>query len=316
MRKNWFITLIIVAGTAVLIATILRFLTPKSQPLPASPYVTINLDGSKTAFGKVTFTGTAPEFPRELSIAQVQTSDSDLATKLIADYGLVPNKNSALFWQGEEYALYYNEEATQYSFLVTSEPEASETDRVEVSAARTVAQEFISTYFPKTQLQILESDIKYFADERQVSEPQQATHVQFPFTYQVDNFPIKVSSVNINPLVITINHDLKILRASFFPQAHTLQTVDKKPLISVTKAIENLNLDHGAVISVFQKDSQEVDMTSLQVVTLNSATLEYRIDEILHIAYPFYHFFGTAVDAEGVSFEIEVVTPAVASTPQ
>lgn len=298
------------------LATILRMLTPKSQPLPASPFVSVNVDGSSTLFENVTYTGTPLEIPQTAKIASITFLEANAVSQLVANYALVPSVNTTGFWRGPTHTLSLVTQINQYS-LTLNEHAHENPPIVNLEAAKGVASDFVKTYFPSSDLKLLESKVSYSSDDHgRQTEPENALYVTLPFSYQIDGYEVNVGAASLKPLSITVNGEGEIQKVAFFPQTSQLEATDVKGTLTISEALKNINFGNASITRAFQEDFQAFNIRAIKSAQLETVTLEYRLDEALRLAYPFYHFYGTATDDQGVRFTIEILTPAIAVGPQ
>lgn len=312
MRSKWLIALFVFAGVGVVVATILRFLTPQSQPLPESPYVSLNVDGTTSTFKEVSYTGGEVAIPKTAKVASVTSNSTDILEKIVSTYGLTLREGSSTSWLGSEFSLLYIPSINQYSFTSNAHLENAEKLAIR-QIAQPVADAFVSSFFTQTKLQLQENEIRYSKDDHgRAGSPNTAQFITFPYSYQIDNYPVKLGLVNLFPLTITINHENQIQKVDFFAQLYTFEEVDIKPTLTVEQAIKNIQLGKASVIRAVNNEFQKVDIQKIESASLTRGSIEYRVDEALRLSYPFYHFFGSAVDSNGTAFEVEILTPAIA----
>lgn len=310
--KRWFIILVMVAGVAVLIASILRLLTPQSQPLPTSPFVQVNVDGSSTTFENVSFVGTATTMPRTAKITQVETIPVNPLEQLIADFQLTPHPDLEEFWANERFNLILIPEVNQYSFT-QNENFDSPTSGINAETAQSAAQNFVTTYFADSNLVLLDENVRYLMDEHAEDvDPSKANFIYFPYSYKIDNFLLKMGPANLLPLSVTVNAQSQIVEADFFAQLYSFNVADTKPTLTIEQAIKNINAGKASINRAVNADLKMINLQTVTSAQLTRVEMEYRLDEALRLAYPYYHFYGTAVDDQDTSFEVEILTPAVA----
>lgn len=315
MSSKWIIRLAIFAGICILIATILRLLTPQTAPLPLTETTTTNLDGSQTAFEKITFTGSEPSVSRALPVVPVVSQENPAVGALVSNLNLKPVPNVENIWQGEAYSMAVIQQTGFVSLGLNEHSEDDDKTPINVQAARQKAQEFIDTYLKNQNLELIEDETKYaIDDDGRPAEESNALYATYFFSPKISNIPVKVGSVNQPSVRLTLNHSLEITSAQFFPISYQMGEPQTKNVISVKDAVANIERDKAAIVQVSQSEYRPVDLSRVVSANLTSVEVEYRPDAELKLVYPFYIFSGTAVDAGGAEITVQIATPAVATT--
>jgi len=307
-----------IAIVAITIGSLLRLLTPQPTPVPVSSFVSLNSDSSQTVFNEITYTGTEKEFPKELDVAQLQplnTSNDELIERLTQTFSLKPSPFTSQILLGPEYSLTPGDLDNQ--FILTRKANSA-AGKITYDAALPVAQTFLNTNFPNLALTPLTSEVIYSLNQPELAivSAEEAELVQIPFTYLIDGLPLYYQKQAKLPFVITVSADAKIQRAIITPLSFTPVVQEKVSIILVAQALENINTRNlGSVISAYFNGPKKVEISSLVSGKMTDVVIEYRFDEVVGLAYPFYRFSGTAANAEGTDMKVEIITPAVLTSP-
>lgn len=307
----------LVAGAAVvlLIAGIIRVLTPAPVTIPKSDFQSTNLNNTTTTFANIRFQGTIPEFPTSLSIARAirtQQTLTELINELALRFKMEPIPELTNGWASENYSLTID---PQDQSTILTQNEVLESDRiVDFDQALSVATETTSSLFPQIPLQPLKEQVIYSRGDVHMLEvvPAQASEVLIPFAPLIDDLPVYYRNFTSWPFMVTINSQDELVRLEFYPLFFTFETIGQRNLISVERAIENINRNQGAIISGYQTDLTPLNWQAVTRGTFDTVSVEYRIDNESSLAYPFYRFSGQLINDEGQTIEAEVITPAVA----
>ncbi len=119
------------------------------------------------------------------------------------------------------------------------------------------------------------------------------------------------------PAQVFINRNSQVSKVTIQPQLQDFEADEAiLPIISVPEAMRNIEANRASVISSIGEDFASIDLSSLSSGVLTTASIEYRYDDVLGLAYPFYRFSGTALDPTGKTVNLELITPAVATSAQ
>ncbi len=303
------------------VAAVLRVLTPQSQPIPATPFVSENRNKTTTVYEGVTYTGPEKNLPKQLDIAIAdapQTTEQKTLDTFIQNFHLVLDSDAPKdmpIWRANENMLYKDETSARYSFLAQSS-QTLEDGRVDKDAAITAAQNFIKTYFPNLELSSQTDAIEYLdthSFDIDAAPPEKANSVKVNFAYSINGFPLFFSKERDFPFQVMVNHANEIFRVDFFPQFIAPRVTGQRSVISLQTAVTQIQQGKAAVIAAnFTKE--QLKLAELKNVTLTDVSLEYRLDPSTQVIFPFFRFIGTATNEIGDNLTVEIITPAVATT--
>lgn len=321
-QVRWPIIVIVVAVIVWLAAIILRLLTPASSKqaiVPTTPFVTTNYNNSTTVYNKVTFTGKEISVPATFSVATFQNAENineqHVIDKIVAQYNLKQSTQVSQVWQGPQYAMTYDQDNQRYNLhkiISTTDSQKTFPKITNFDQTTQVAQSFINSLLPGLNLKPAQDSFTYFNNGPESIEvsKDQAELVNIKFYYLIDNLPILYAKKSDPSFDVTVDAQNTLLSMTFYPQFINFQIIGTRASIPIEKALSNIQNNQAAIVNV-QNYKTAIDLKSLNDVTLDSVTLEYRADDTSKLVYPFYHFRGQATDSFGDRLNIQVITPAV-----
>jgi hypothetical protein len=324
MLKNskWLRYLIIGGGLLLIIAAVLRAITPKVEPIPETDFVTQNVGSLASNFKNITYGGEDITPPKEFLIVKAENASTDstqIAQKLIQDFSLKPNVKTSNLWSSNQGSLYFNQESNQYELdLGSSDSLQSGGQGINKDQAVQAAQKFLEKYIPHSDtLKVDDSRIAFITGELDLEETtaEKAEVVSLPFSFFVDGFPILFKNLDVLPFEVNIDSRYQIKRFAFFPLFYTFTTVQKSPSLSIGQAIRNINQQKASILSVENETHGPMNLERIQSGKMDRVLIEYHFDDKLQVAYPFYRFAGKVTDDTNRTYSVEVITPAVETLP-
>lgn len=321
--------------TAIIVASILNALTPKSKEeisVPISETSRLNLNQSASTFSNIEFVGQDPsqEIDRELGVYGIENfSGSNQVDEIIQilskQLGLTPDLETNVedFLIGPDYSLAYTESENRLLLvkhlnqnMAAEDLSSLSSKRVNFDMALTQTQAFVNQLFPNHEFSANPSKAAFFEGEIHLNPTTEsrANYVQIPFSQQLDSLPLVFDQQDHQPIEILIDHDLVITKATITPFQVSPTLISKEKLLTIDGVIERINnRSIGSIIAVSQEGvvSQPLDIEEIAGGLLKEVELEYRLDAGLRLVYPFYKFTGTLVNDEGQSFEVTLITPAI-----
>jgi len=318
-KKHLIPILSIVILTLFIFAIILRILTPQSITVKESPQLSTNYDNTHTQFQNVRYSGTMPQVPESFYIDATEVSGVTpelIKNQLISKYSLTPGKYVSDSWESNEYFLYQTpiDKSVVLGRNVPPTPKLTSIDRkTAIQSATTI----LNQVFPNQQLQMIDNYIIFIGGgtSSTISTPDKAQMVRVPFSYTIDGYPVYYQNKINFPFEIIINIDYGLQKLTFFPEFFTFAHLRKEKSIPVEHAIQNINRGFGTIVNADQPEKDTIDVQQITSANLTSVSIEYRVNDELHVALPFYHFSGTAQNSLGSTLSVDVITPAIATTP-
>jgi len=318
-NKRWLIIGLCFIVGGYVIASIFRFLTPIVPDLPQTELVTQNLNQTKSTFQNLVFTGEAIKVPKTFKVVPVLTNDvsAELKNGLATAFNLVANTENDSLLSGGSYYLSTTQPTT---WLLGENTALPSTKNIPLAEAIVVATTFNSSFIQNNQLQAYSPGASFYeADEIHFTETSadQANLVSVPFTHTIDGLPLFFENQNTFPIIYYVSGDGEVTKATINPFLFQVgEATTTTPSLSVETALANINQNQGAIISSTQSEFGELRLEEIVGGTLSEVKLEYRVDQKLGLAYPFYRFKGTVTNSNTTELAVEIITPAVATKPQ
>ncbi|MBW7955120.1 hypothetical protein H3C66_00135 [Patescibacteria group bacterium] len=310
----------IVAVVLLVVAAIIQTLTPRTVRIPETPFVVTNSNNTLPNLTEVSYSGPTPDFPTQFSVyAVTQTLPEQVVVgDMLAKYGLMKPRNDANYWINGPISLIQDTSPPMYT-LVLKDPENEALPVINIEQARLVASRFMQDTFPEFQFSLIPGSEGYFILSTEPGgpvPPEQATGVTLSFTptLETENLPIFYDKSFEPPFIVTVDGNNTIRTLRFSPLFKQYTKVDTQNVLSLDDALTQIESGVASIISATIEDMNRVSMSELTAATFSSVGLEYRQDPNFDVLYPFFHFYGTGTSSNGVTAEIEVITPAVKLT--
>ncbi len=324
LQKNKIIVFIMVVIFLLIVSGVLRILTPPHTVITQSPtYTQTNRYGTQTTFQNISYTGPSISVPTQLTVSKesaTTTTETSFLAQIESDFQLTPLAQPPNVWTSPHYSLSKTDFNNNYDLVsnTVATPGAAVTKKINKDEALNFTQIFLKKYFPANQLKLLTDTITYYkADyDNSVTTVDKADWVLLSYTYQIDGYPIFYQNQREYPFSFIIDADNNIQKFSFFPFFAQFTPISKQDTISVAQAIKNINAGQGSLVSFQSNDSTATDISQIKSANLAYVTIEYRVDPKTSITYPFFSFSGDAVDAQGRSVSVSIITPAIQTVPQ
>ena len=312
--------LIIFVVVALLISAILIVITPQKEKVIQSDFVTNNYNQTQSTFKKVVFIGEKITVPEIFKIYQTNTTinlDNALANAIIRDYQLEIHEKLENYWIKNNYVLIKNTYDGRWSFdsgLTKNE------NRVAIIADEAINKcfNFFSKYNIVATLTAQKDNIIYLDGnlQQEKTDPKKATSLQIPLSYELDGYPVFYQNESNYPFFCKINNNYEIERITFKENLYVFESVKEIPSINMNQAIKNIKNGKASIINAQSQIVEAIDLNWINEAELQSVSIDYRFDENLKIAYPFYKFQAKLINSAGINIQAEIITPAVVSTVQ
>jgi hypothetical protein len=308
---RWVYALIAFVIFSIVAIVIFRFLTPGREEFPVTPLMTTNITGTQTSFQGIIYTGPNANPPAQLSLAQgtpLNRSLEDVLNKLVSDNSLQQIEGTQI-WKSETASVNVDE----YSSLVQFVKPTAESGVVSEKEAIAAAIEFYQAIYPNLTLTPIESEIEFTSGDAHLSkvDKKTATYMIIPLASTINTYPVFFKNSSNLPFQAIVDGNNQVVQASFFPQTVSLSPTQTHRTISINEAIENINNDKGTIISAYSEVAEAPTLDQIISGELKSFSIEYRYDDSLNLAYPYYRFKGTLMNKNGTALESEVITPAI-----
>jgi hypothetical protein len=317
-RPNFIAIVCIVGAIALVLATIFTILTPQKEKIIANDFTVNNYDNTQSTFKKISYSGSDFSLPERFNIYQAQNSSGiaeELANKLIIDLQLTADSNIENYWLSPTSALAKNSHEHYYVLNNASTAKGDREATIITDEAIKNCLNFYSKYNLLLPLVAQKDDVLYLNSgfEQSIVEARDASAVQIPLTYELDGYKVFYENQNDYPFFCRVNNLYELERVVFRDFFQEFQIVKQVPPISVDQAVSNIKKGSVSIIQAKSEITSVVDLNWINTADLYSVALEYRYDEQLKIAYPFYKFQAKLTNSAGINIQAELITPAVAS---
>ncbi len=312
IRSNGMIIVLLFLTALFVTAAVARIFIP-NETAPPSSIITEN----QTQFNDFTYTGPEQDFPTSLPLADAKLESflgSTFFEDILARYSMEPHPRAEGLWIGNRFSLDRQEGLDSYLLTRTNVEVDENIASLDTAEAIQTANEFIESVFEITSLQPFNSEIAYYGGESEsyievnASRAQQAA---IPFGFTIQGVPIYFNRSLQLPMVVTVDGNNTVRKASFQQQFYTIEPNRSIPLLSYQAALDRLEEDDiGSVLLAGTNSIEAIDERTISDGALSSVSLEYRIDPASREASPYYRFTGTARDRNDIEIAIVIITPA------
>lgn len=320
-QNNLLIYLGIFVAVALILASILRILTPKEEQIIESNFVSKNYNYSETEFKKVTFTGKSIDVPKTFKVLRPisNINQADLiAEQIIINYQLLQHESRENYWLNENINLIKRRSENEYVFYNYGLTEASSSSQLNKDLAIKNCKSFLEEYEVDIDIQVPEDKIQYFDEGLEPEETtlEDAAVAYIPMYLEIDQYQIFYQNENNFPFYCKTNKNSQITTFSFKDPLSKFEEVKKLNSISLDRAVNNISRGKASIIRAKSEITDIFDLTYIQRADLESVEIDYRYDNELKILYPFYKFRANIIDIDGIKIKAEIITPAVNSAQE
>lgn len=314
------IIIIIIIIVALIISAVLTALTPKKEKITQTSFVTDNYDRTQSNFKKVNFSGNKIVSPKKMNIYRVANAldlSSELAQKIINEYQLEEVKDATNYWFNDKFILNKNVSENRYAFDLDTKKNQNQVSVVSKEAIKSCLN-FYLKYNINLPLIAQEEEIQYLRGnlEQYTAEKESASSLYIPLTYELDGYPVFYQNENNYPFFCRVNNNYQVEKVVFKDFFYYFELVFSIDSIDIDKAIKNIQDGKASIIDAKSKIVEVIDLNWINSADLYSVKIEYRYDEKLKIAYPFYRFEAKIVNSGGIDIQAEIITPAVEATKE
>lgn len=320
-KINFLLLIVVLALGALLLATVLKIITPTEEKIVANNFTINNYDNTQSTFKKINFSGTNISVPVIFNIYQAKNSPGladELANKLIIEHQLVADENIENYWLSESYALAKSNYEHYYTFRSGNKNEGAAELAIITDSAIEVCQNFYSKYNILVPLVVQKDSIIYLDSgfEQNAVDVNKATFAQIPLTYELDGYKVFYENQNEYPFFCRVDNFYNLERVGFKDFFQEFEVSKQLSSLSINQAVSNIKKGNASIIDASSEIATVIDLNWINEADLYSVEIEYRYDNELKIAYPFYKFQAKLTNSAGINIQAEIITPAVASAIQ
>lgn len=254
-----------------------------------------------------------PEFFKIYAASDKSTTAEIIANQIINEKDMIPHQSVLNYWLGNNAQLAKSTYENNYTYVEVSDLEKNDLFILKPEAIQTCLN-FYTKYSAGLALIPQEKSIEFLnnEEEQEITVENEAHILQIPLTYELDGFPVFYTNESEYPFICKINNKYDLERVVFKNFFHKFEPSLKLPPLNINQAINNIK---NGIVSVISAESQIVEIIDLNWINeanLYSAEIEYRYDDKLKLAYPFYRFSGKLTNSAGLNIQASLITPAVA----
>lgn len=307
---------LIVSALLLFISAVLSILTSQEQlKISKNEEGFSNFDRSNSTFKNIYFSGielSLPDFFRVFSIEEETNVAELLANRIINEKKLLIHETIPNYWTSDTAELAKSEYEKNFTFVEFSEGEKSDLNIIKNEAIK-VCQNFYSKYQVGENLQVKEDEIVYLNndDEQHEVDQKDAKIMIIPLSYNLDGFDLFFQNEGEYPFMCKVSNKYVAEKIVFKDLFYNFKPIAELSPISIDQAVSNIKKGDGAIIKAESQIVNIIDLSWINEANLYSVEIDYRYDEKLKIAYPFYKFKAKLTNSGGINIEAVIITPAV-----
>ncbi len=323
LKRNWKLIFGITMVVLFVVGTILKLITPATAPVLNA----VSTAQAPTIKKQTSFTGAVINLPKTApTVATTQSiyyvTNAPVSLTILGAKLNLQSADQGVTWysdSGETLSQDPYSNRIGYSNLGTEEAtDSAKLPPVNVETATSVATAYLAN---KLQITTLVADapnitLKQTGYEDDYYDVGKADIAVIPFVYQVGGQPVFTDSDLFPQMTVQVNSLGKILNFTMAPNLITAVTQEVKVKTLPFEQIKNQILANK--VGVLQISSESPDgftIQKLKQLDITSATVEYRLNTASSQVLPYYRLFSTATLLSGTVSQLQLITPAVVTTP-
>ena len=321
-QNNLLIYLGIFVTSSLIIASILRILTPEKEKIIESDFVINNYNKTKTTYKKVVFKGKEIKIPETFSLFRPLNNENQakyLAEKIIKEYQLIEDQNIKNFWGNDNYYLTYQERNNAYSFYDYREntEEASTSTSLNIDLFSKNCENFIQEFDLNLSAKRQDQDIFFIGDLEGGAENFEETKlIEIPFTQEINEYPVFYQNEKAYPFYCRVDKTGEVKTFIFKDLFKEFEEIKQIESINLDTAVNNISKGKASIVYSESNEAEIFDLSYIQSATLSDVSIEYRYDSDLQILYPFYKFQAKIINLDDINIDAEIITPAVSTAQE
>jgi hypothetical protein len=312
--KKTYIIIIVLLILATTLFVVQKTLIPDSQPSISTqtptPTPTKPLQPHITA---ITFTTPFPTPPPVLTVylAESQTAAS-FAQNLIGSLNLEPHPLSKNLWQKDGISLSVSEKEGLINLNRNVSKAISPGVELEsaIRSASTFAESLLlnSIEVDSDNILLIDNRLDYLSQTPQQNiSPNEAYRAIIPFSFVANNIPLRYTDQSRGSMMIQVNANYEVEKITFQPPPTSLTPKTEHAPLPPNTVEARIKSGLGTIINM---DPEMWSQTTVDIATINSIELEYRLNsEDMHVT-PYYLLSGTARSGH-ISSAIEITFLAI-----
>lgn len=264
-------------------------------------------DSQKIELNEITFSQglVFPTAPAEISLfsGSVIENDVNLMAKSLSDkFGLTKKYPGFELWIDKTNTISLVVDNKNHTLLFSSLKKTGQIYSVETLVKK--AQAFIAlTKFSPTYL-AQEAKIEYFKSDGNHYEAGTNTDfslITIPFTPVINNIPVVINSLDIDPVSISVNINGEIEKAYFQDKLVKIgDPTETTKIISFDLLRERVVKNKFQIIGASSTSPYVTSITDVPKTEIQEIDLQYRFNTETKIISPYFHLTGTSPDGESV----------------
>lgn len=319
IKKNWKKIFVTICILLLCVALVLRIITPnKPRELPSIPETkSPSIKKSDFSGVSITYPEKMPEVPLQLSVFDVAATPINLA--LLAGQLGLSSKDNGVHWYSAEGATLSQDPYSKRVGFSYINPTKSSKGVVNKDLAKTTAESFVKNILGLTLLNPVEKSIKLRQSEFEdnFAVPGQEDIAEIPFHYSFAGQEIYGDSDLFSPLIVSVSSENKVVGFTMTPVLiQSIKQEVKVKTVPLEKIGNQLLSNNVGVLQISSETPDGFQISSLKSLSIENIVIEYRLNSQTNKVLPYFHLSAKAINAEDSRISLQLITPAIQTTPQ
>jgi hypothetical protein len=304
---------LLIALIIIVVLIIVNQQIKDSKKLPKTDFFNLNQNQEAQNIQNIIYVG--PDFSLQPTFPIFETTKlekENLVDFFVKKYNFLKNSQVEDLYVNDKYFLNVDKGESEYYSLSLHQPPNLLPFGLKKDQALEVGKQLIQDFFPNSQLVAQINDINYLKGGYMIdpTTKEEATYIQIPYTYQLNNLPIFYKKDSQFPFLLTLSSEYELVKLEFSPFFLEFNETNNFNSLNLETVLNNININKKAVI-MDPFDQNEVPIDSQNIVSgkLLSYKLEYRLDETNNLAFPVINFLGNFKNNQGEEFKAKLITP-------
>lgn len=303
---------------AVLLLAMITIIRGRRAPSVAVPPPGITGQVPNQAVRSITYTGEPLTLPDKMTIYRNNASDLkllDLVKRIAAQRSLTPSPHSQTLWVSAAGSEYVHLDQARSVVTYGRDLPPADASAPEAARAQKVAQQWVKDTLSLTT-KADEANLKHFTlsgSELVATTTGKAEIIEIPLNLTIGNYPVVIGNAAIPVATVSVGRNHTITRAILKPFALAPVPVTEVTTIDFATIVANLK-DQGEIVSIMPREPVDTVAHPPTEITLTEAQIQYRLDPLTQLVYPYIVFTGTTkLESESAIAAVTVIAPAAST---